>query len=122
MSELTDLEIRKQITLILINDKFPKASSIEYDDRQLCFWVETSGFSSWPLENPLTDDALCFMLMVKYDVERVYEPYDCIGWHYKCLLTQEKLILERTYFGKGEETPDISVNKAICLAIIELHK
>ena len=114
MSRLTDLEIRKQITLILINDKFPKAASIEYDDRQLCFWVETSGFSSWPLENPLTDDALCFMLMVKYGVT--------IG---PCQM-YKNMFLAFTYseyeikvLPKAHES---SANKAICLAIIEHHK
>jgi len=76
--------------------------------------------------NPLEDDGLCFQLMVKYEVERSYEPYDFIGWSYRCSCSlykeDNKIVLERTYFGKGEETPDISPNKAICLAIIEAHK
>jgi hypothetical protein len=117
MSGLTDLEICKKIADINGDSVFMMKSALGSN-----WMIAGKNHGGYKPYNPLVDDALCFMLMVKYDVERVYEPYDCIGWHYKCLLTQEKLILERTYFGKGEETPDISVNKAICLAIIELHK
>ena len=113
MSELTDLEIRKQITLMLINDKFPKAASIEYDDRQLCFWVETSGFSSWPLENPLTDDALCFQLMIKHQIDFYHAVYaDETIRRYEAV---------NAITGKGFGFSS-SANKVICLAIIELHK
>ena len=82
MNELTDLEIRKKISLIELNEQFPKAKNIEFDDRQNCFWVEGIGFTGWPLLEPLTDDALCFRLMIKY-------------------------------------SDSVSINKAICLAIIK---
>lgn len=62
--------------------------------------------------NPLTDDALCFQLMVKYKIslcgysqpDGVISAYDVDrnGWINK-------------------ECSDISPNKAICLAIIEAH-
>ena len=109
MSELTDLEIRKQITLILINDKFPKASSIEYDDRQFCFWVETSGFSSWPLENPLTDDALCFRFC--------YE--DGISVHYVDCPAGSGMAYFANKNSKSTNYCD-TPNRAVCLAKLNI--
>ena len=35
MNELTDLEICKKISLIELNEQFPKAKSIEFDDRHM---------------------------------------------------------------------------------------
>ena len=61
--------------------------------------------------------------MVKYEVERKWEPYDFIGWSYYSTKAKGCVhITERTYWGKGDLTDDISPNKAICLAIIEAHK
>ena len=69
MIELTDLEIRKQITLIKLNRKYPNAQGVEYDERQECYWVEACGFTSCPLLNPLTDDTLVADLIDKYYLE-----------------------------------------------------
>jgi len=121
--ELTDLEICKEISMMELKRQFPEAKTIEFNERQNCFWVEAVGFISWPLLDPLTDDALCFQLMVKYDVKREWEAYDFIGWNYHCIDNKNpERITERTFFGKGKETADISPNKAICLAIIEAYK
>ena len=68
MSELTDLEIRKMITEIEIKRLFPRANSVEFDHAQNCYWIQVVGFESYPLLNPLTDDALCFRLMVNYQI------------------------------------------------------
>ena len=101
MSELTDLEICKRIAEIEklphhldkgMNDKFINTSTI-YGD--VCEY------------SPLTDDALCFQLMVKYNLsliapEREQEDWDCV-------------ILDVL-------TVNESPNRAICLAIIEAHK
>ena len=35
---LEELEIRIQITMIGLKEQFPNASSIEFNDRQNCFW------------------------------------------------------------------------------------
>ena len=59
------------------------------------------------LYNPLTDDALCFKLMVKYRIDfstLEYSGKHCVSW-----ALDGNLI---------EENP----NKAICLAIIEANK
>ena len=62
----------------------------------------------WEEFNPLTDDALCFMLMKKYEIS-LYKEND-IEWsaEYGC--------------DKGEQAISTTPNKAICLAIIEAHK
>ena len=65
--------------------------------------------------NPLTDDALCFQLIVKYDID-LMSPYRVNGetkW--------EAQIFSKNYadaFSIYDESP----NKAILLAIIEAHK
>ena len=60
--------------------------------------------------NPLTDDALCFQLMVKYKVKVIYETGpDYYHAFVTCPLNK---------IGYSDENP----NRAICLAIIEAHK
>ena len=102
MNKLTDLEICKRIAEIEklphhleegMNDKFINTSTI-YGD--VCEY------------NPLTDDALCFRLMIKYKV-------DILNYTDTC---------EAIIFGLSmphEIVSDLH-NKAICLAIIEAHK
>jgi hypothetical protein len=104
MNELTDLEICKAISLIELNEQFPKAKSIEFDDRQNCFWLERIGFTSWLLLEPLTDDALCFRMMIKYKIDINFSREDnkIIAWH------DEYVEIESTI-----------PNRAICLAIIK---
>jgi hypothetical protein len=63
--------------------------------------------------NPLTDDALCFQLMVKYDMPPMKSGEPSL---YECIFD-----MDRAISGAGiicDESP----NKAICLAIIEAHK
>ena len=70
--------------------------------------------------NPLTDDALCFQLMVKYDIRvESFEPNlkdGSDGYEYHCY-KQGALNYARNTLSISE-----SPNKAICLAIIETHK
>lgn len=132
MEELTDLEICKKIaeiegvkahefrgSIVLSEDYNEVVNSVasgRYSPEQVAKLIARWEYS------PLTDDALCFQLMVKHEVEREYEPYDFIGWN--CHSQKDKdpeRITERTYWGEGKETPDISANKAICLAIIKAH-
>lgn len=35
--------------------------------------------------NPVEDKALCADLMEEFDVERLYQPYDCLGFNYHCI-------------------------------------
>lgn len=62
--------------------------------------------------NPLTDDALCFKLMVKHKVsvdftDGKFNPVRCQAFY-----NQKELRCKQ----------DKNPNKAICLAIIEAHK
>jgi len=59
--------------------------------------------------NPLTDKALCFDLMVKYDVR--VEPSDCNAWIYNEDGYPEYKVLHH----------DGTLQQAICLAIIEAN-
>tara|TARA_R110000822_G_scaffold128482_1_gene264290 strand:- start:72 stop:386 length:315 start_codon:yes stop_codon:yes gene_type:complete len=64
-------------------------------------------YGSYKVYNPLTDDALCFKLMIKYRIDfgtLEYSGKHCVSW-----ALDGNLI---------EENP----NKAICLAIIEANK
>ena len=60
--------------------------------------------------SPLTDDGLCFRLMVKYRIKVIYEAHPDYYHTYATVpLCQE---------GASESNP----NRAICLAIISAHK
>ena len=109
--ELTDLEIRKKITEIELNEGIAKNKPIEFDERQNRYWIESAGFSSYPLIDPLTDDALCFQLMAKYKVWCT--PLGDTGkWSARMWYGDNYLANAKSEF----------INKAICLAIIEAHK
>lgn len=105
MSGLTDLEICKRIAEI------KGVSYFEFPD---CI-VRTSepDGTGTPQEaigvyNPLTDDALCFQLMVKYEVDIAFNDEWCGIYN--------------DYATKGVLFEGIPINKAICLAIIEANK
>jgi len=61
--------------------------------------------------NPLTDNALCFQLMVKYNA--LFTPMVAIKKYSAAIWGKNQIIS----YGKNENP-----NKAICLAIIEAHK
>jgi len=97
---MNDLQICKRIAEI----EGVKVESIEFSHVPL--WRVDCGrrFEY----NPLTDDALCFALMVKYKVWRWSNPY--CGVFNVCIKGVQGWITSTTF------------NKAILLAIIEAHK
>jgi hypothetical protein len=111
---MTDLEICKRIAeiegfLIDPDDKYP---------RYLRF--KSGKHVGYKTYNPLTDDALCFKLAKKYRVSIDYfEDWQRQG--------EDKNVLARLEIGLGIHAlgtvdfckNDDSLNKAICLAIIE---
>ena len=67
--------------------------------------------------NPLTDDALCFQLMIKYAIE-VKPPLKGVQKNTKVVWSVFNGVDDfDNYYLYNEST-----NKAICLAIIEAHK
>ena len=100
MSELTDLEICKCIAEI---EGYHTNLTIKCEG----VWCSMNDNNCYGVFNPLLDDALCFQLMVKYNLsliapEREQEDWDCV---IRDVLTVHK-----------------NPNKAICLAIIEVYK
>ena len=68
--------------------------------------------------NPLENNDQFVDLFIKHDVQRTYEPYDFIGWTYHVLDGENPIhITERQNF-VGNGKPDISMQKAGCMAII----
>lgn len=68
--------------------------------------------------NPIANNDQCVDLIIKHDVQRTYEPYDFIGWGYHVLGGKNPIhILEIQAF-EGNDKPDISMQKASCLAVI----
>jgi hypothetical protein len=66
--------------------------------------------------NPVEDKSLCAELMDEFDVERIYEPYDCLGFHYHCIDDKNpQKVLE---IDTSREEVEITMQKAICLAIV----
>ena len=102
---MNDIDICKRIAEI-------DGVDFQCNDERVMYWRDEENS---PVEtyNPLTDDALCFRLMVKYDMPPFklpdYELYECVY--------DMDLILS----GAGSIV-DKSPNKAILLAIIEANK
>jgi hypothetical protein len=102
MSNLTDLEICKRIA---------KIEGVEHasDGIGVRYWYEEGA----PVKNynPLTDDAMCFRLMVKYGIILMTSRPDkgkVVGynaWYYE--------LIDKVFVA------GLNPNKAICLAIIE---
>ena len=117
MTELTDLEICKRIAEIegvkyrVItegDDVYLKPKTEGIVENRVCskeFWLGEE-------YNPLADDALCFQLMVKYnvDIDNTSE-----GVHATCFCKGFSKPLGRYGFDKNH-------NKAILKSIIEAHK
>lgn len=102
MKNLTDLEICKRIAEI--EDKeivSENASSVNVKDHNPLLCMPTVY-----QYNPLVDDALCFQLMVKYEVELDFTHY-AAGIGLSRLDGGECIIAEK------------NPSRAICLAIIE---
>ena len=100
MNELTDLQICKNIAEI-------ECAKIDVLGGKAILDEMIGGVRIRLTEyNPLTDDALCFQLMVKYRIE-VIPVWDRVGAKNGTV----------TLLGYNENP-----NKAICLAIIEAHK
>ena len=107
MSELTDLEICKRIAEIE-----NKGDCFNWFDT---FAIRTEMYAEREEYNPLTDDALCFQLMVKYDCDLIspYRPNKDTHWECQIFISD---------CADAVSIYDDSPNKAICLAIIEAHK
>ncbi len=110
MDDLSDLEINGKIATIT-------DVVIEHITGNTIYIVDNiagleTGYDEYMEYNPLQDDALCFQLMVKYDMPPMKS--GC-GKFYECVFD-----MDRALSGAGiicDESP----NKAICLAIIEAH-
>ena len=116
MSELTDLQICKKIAEI---EGYHTNLAIKCEG----VWCSMNDNNCYGVFNPLTDDALCFQLTKKYRVSIDYfEDWQRQG--------EDKDVLARLEIGLGIHAlgtvdfckNDDSLNKAICLAIIEAHK
>ena len=108
MSELTDLEICKRIAEI---EGYHTNLAIKCEG----VWCSMNSNNCYGVFSPLTDDALCFQLMVKYDCDLI-SPYRLNNdTHWECQIFTDN-------FADAVSIYDDSPNKAICLAIIEAHK
>jgi hypothetical protein len=128
MNELTDLEICQRIAEIegvelfnsysiifdkklLINMYMDKGTKWHHAaENEECFFTKVYTNPSQyhkAIYNPLTDDALCFKLMVKHSVR--VEPENCSAW----TDNDDGYPQYEVIHCKG------TINKAICLAIIK---
>ena len=112
MKELTDLEIEIEIAKIEGVKFTVKGNRIAADTFQVheLFSCAHMGF----IFNPLTDKALCFDLLIRYDIDLI-SPYRVNGetkWEAQIF----------TNNGTVNNIYDENPQRAICLAIIEAHK
>lgn len=123
MTELTDLEICKRIAEIKgvyfdINAGMERhQSNHDSFSRDMKTGV-TNPYAIKSFDeiyNPLTDDALCFQLMVKYKIKVMYESNPNYYHASKVIHTKGKKPFR---VGQSDNNP----NKAILLAIIEANK
>ena len=107
MDKLTDLEICKRIAEI--------DGTAVHEHKSVLSGFVLLNSESYETYNPLTDDALCFKLMVKYNMPPNY-CYDLKL--YECFYTEDT----STILMGGGTVVNESPNKAICMTIIEAHK
>ena len=103
MSKLTDLEICKRIAEI--------DGTAVHEHKSVLSGFVLLNSESYETYNPLTDDSLCFKLMVNHYIE-----IGLYGTWYGCFKGDKP---------KGSDgclSYELNINKAICLAIIEAHK
>ncbi len=93
---MEDLEICKRIAEIEGKefDRHP-------DTNQFCVKPVINGLTYYSNYNPLTDDALCFQLMKKHEIDVRFRGHDA-----EC----------------GDDIFHISANYVVCLAIIAAHE
>lgn len=106
IAEIEGITVQEQSGHLFVGDRL-KAAVLE-SERTYYTEVELDDiFKKWSY-NPLTDDALCFQLMIKYHIQLQKDEY---GEYYG------------SYFDLGfcDCESDKSPNKAICLAIIEAN-
>lgn len=113
MNELTDLEICKRIAEIA-------GYKTSITDNIKGIWASIYKNDCYNWFNPLTDDALCFQLMIKYDINLTsMEPTlkdGSGGYEYTCY--RQGAYQNVSAILSISESP----NKAICLAIIEANR
>lgn len=111
--EYTDLEICKRIAKINGDNISLMKSALGTRYMKM-----TSGHGGYREYNPLTDDNLCFKLMVKYKVLITWNPH--INDNCTAVIdgTSDELPFPFAIADVNNESP----NRAICLAIIESHK
>lgn len=108
--KLTDLEICKKIAEIEGHLSIDNDSLFAQSHRVK---IIVHGEGRTLLYNPLTDDALCFQLMVKYKMQLTNISKN--GCEYICYKQNVYVNVNNTT--KGIKSP----NKAICLAIIKAN-
>lgn len=101
MSDLTDLKICKRIAEI----EGVELNHSVIGREGICVTVPAAGYMR-ATYNPLTDDALCFQLMVKYEVDISF-----LGGYVEAECYAADLINLHRHGDK-------SLNHAICMAII----
>ena len=102
---MNDLEICKRIADINGDKVLMMKSALGSN-----WMIAGEGHGGYKPYNPLTDDALCFKLMVKYEVQ------------FNNHLRDGDTIANCDNGGHYVTQKNKSPNKAICLAIIEAHK
>jgi len=100
MNDLSDNEIIG----MLISISGAKSAGMLMNGTKLWNWNGTT----WAGFDALVDDALCFQLMVKYEVGII-----CVA---------KGVFVVQCKMSDTESDENTSLNKAICLAIIEAHK
>lgn len=103
MTELTNLEICKKIAEI---EGFTITERGHTNDGVWCSFMPDNCYGHY---NPLTDDALCFKLMVEHEIE---------FWSLTACDVKE---YHARKLGGNKNVNFHSANRAICLAIIEAH-
>tara|TARA_R110000744_G_scaffold54233_1_gene115242 strand:- start:96 stop:398 length:303 start_codon:yes stop_codon:yes gene_type:complete len=97
---MNDLDICKRIAKI---EGYKVNLSIKCEG----VWCSRYDNNCYGIYNPLTDDELCFRLMIKYELSLIAHEGDQTNWD--CVIS-DILICDK------------NPNKAICLAIIEANK
>jgi hypothetical protein len=120
MAKLSELDICKHIAEIESDmETLEQFAFFDDEQYQTPFYLKQKEKVLFKtINNPVKDDALCFRLIKKHEIVKVWESYDQLGWYYTDLQNYLNTSGKREAFLVDEHGD----NEAALLAIIELNK
>lgn len=105
---MSDEWLNTELTEAVLNNRYPKAKSIDFDGTQNCFWVHDTGFSSFKIESYCTDWNATMPLAVEHGIQYQLAEANDSDVHYAF------------HFDDREIVEDKSLLRAIVICLIKV--